>query len=82
MEDDIFCEEPLQLPPSSSDLPVPHSTLLSLVSVYKILVEHYNFAQLVFEDFCAALAHQEHCSILSDVHIALLDVLLTKVCVQ
>ena len=78
-EDDLFSEEPLQLPSSSTDLPVPKSALVSLVSIYRALADQFNFSHLVFEDFLAALSHREHSSITSDVHIALLDVRLSEV---
>ena len=89
MEDDIFAavavrassetEQPGQLP-SSSDLAIPHPVLLPLVSVYKVLVQHFNLAHLIFEEFCAAVAHHDQSSIVSDVHVALLDELIAKVC--
>ena len=76
MEDDIFAavavrassetEQPGQLP-SSSDLAIPHPVLLPLVSVYKVLVQHFNLAHLIFEEFCAAVAHHDQSSIVSDV---------------
>ena len=70
------------LPPSSTDLPVPATSILSLVSVYKVLTEHHGFGHLPFEDVCAAVANRDNCGILSDIHIALLDGLLAEVCIH
>ena len=88
MEDDIFAaaervletEKPVQVLTSSTDLAVPNAVLLPLVSVYKVLTRHFHLAHLTFEEFCAAVAHHDHCSIVSDVHVALLDELIAKVC--
>ena len=87
MEDDIFAtveaasptESQGRLPDSSKDLAVPNSVLLPLISVYKVLAEHFHLAHLTFEEFCASVAHRDHCTIVSDVHVALLDELLAKV---
>ena len=89
MEDDIFAaaggvseaEKPGQLPSSSTDLAVPNAVLLPLVSVYKVLSRHFHLAHLTFEEFCAAVAHHDQCSIVSDLHVALLDELIAKVCI-
>ena len=86
MEEDIFSvplDSPIvehsSLPSSSTDLAVPTSALLPLISVYQILLDKFQLGHLAFEEFCAAVAYKDSCSVVNDVHIALLDTLIAKV---
>uniref|UniRef100_A0A4W6FTQ3 Bromodomain PHD finger transcription factor n=1 Tax=Lates calcarifer TaxID=8187 RepID=A0A4W6FTQ3_LATCA len=72
---------PLELPKSSEDLLVPTSQLLNISAVYEVLRNFGSVLRLSpfrFEDFCAALASQEQCTLLAETHISLLKAILRE----
>uniref|UniRef100_A0A8C8DZN9 Bromodomain PHD finger transcription factor n=1 Tax=Oryzias sinensis TaxID=183150 RepID=A0A8C8DZN9_9TELE len=72
---------PLELPKSSEDLLVPASQLLHVCAVYEVLRNFGTVLRLSpfrFEDFCAALASQEQCTLLAETHISLLKAILRE----
>ena len=72
---------PLELPKSSEDLLVPASQLLNISAVYEVLRNFGSVLRLSpfrFEDFCAALAGQEQCTLLAETHTALLKAILRE----
>uniref|UniRef100_A0A6Q2XZS1 Bromodomain PHD finger transcription factor n=1 Tax=Esox lucius TaxID=8010 RepID=A0A6Q2XZS1_ESOLU len=72
---------PLDLPKSSEDLLVPANQLLNISAVYEVLRNFGSVLRLSpfrFEDFCAALAGQEQCTLLAETHIALLKAILRE----
>ncbi|XP_029950478.1 nucleosome-remodeling factor subunit BPTF isoform X3 [Salarias fasciatus] len=72
---------PLELPKSSEDLLVPTSQLLNVSAVYEVLRNFGTVLRLSpfrFEDFCAAVASQEQCTLLAETHIALLKAILRE----
>ncbi|XP_028330595.1 nucleosome-remodeling factor subunit BPTF-like isoform X2 [Gouania willdenowi] len=72
---------PLELPKSSEDLLVTTSQLLNVSAVYEVLRNFGTVLRLSpfrFEDFCAALASQEQCTLLAETHIALLKAILRE----
>ncbi|XP_030637750.1 nucleosome-remodeling factor subunit BPTF-like [Chanos chanos] len=72
---------PLELPKTSDDLLVPATQLLTVASIYEVL---RNFSAVLrlspfhFEDFCAALAGVEQCTLIAETHIALLKAILRE----
>ena len=72
---------PLVLPKTSEDLLVPTSQLLNVSAVYEVLRNFGSVLRLSpfrFEDFCAALASQEQCTLLAETHISLLKAILRE----
>uniref|UniRef100_A0A3Q2ZLU2 Bromodomain PHD finger transcription factor n=1 Tax=Hippocampus comes TaxID=109280 RepID=A0A3Q2ZLU2_HIPCM len=72
---------PLELPKSSEDLLVPTSQLLNVSAVYEVLRNFGTVLRLSpfrFEDFCAAVASQEQCTLLAETHISLLKAILRE----
>uniref|UniRef100_A0A4W5PMT1 Bromodomain PHD finger transcription factor n=1 Tax=Hucho hucho TaxID=62062 RepID=A0A4W5PMT1_9TELE len=72
---------PLELPKSSEDLLVPGNQLLNISAVYEVLRNFGSVLRLSpfrFEDFCAALAGQEQCTLLAETHTALLKAILRE----
>ncbi|XP_077575012.1 nucleosome-remodeling factor subunit BPTF-like isoform X2 [Stigmatopora nigra] len=72
---------PLELPKSSEDLLVPTSQLLNVSAVYEVLRNFGTVLRLspfCFEDFCAAVASQEQCTLLAETHISLLKAILRE----
>lgn len=72
---------PLELPKTSEDLLVSTSQLLNVSAVYEVLRNFGSVLRLSpfrFEDFCAALASQEQCTLLAETHIALLKAILRE----
>ncbi|KAJ8002115.1 hypothetical protein DPEC_G00176460 [Dallia pectoralis] len=72
---------PLDLPKSSEDLLVPANQLLNISAVYEVLRNFGSVLRLspfCFEDFCAALAGQEQCTLLAETHISLLKAILRE----
>ena len=68
----------LELPPSSTDIPIDNELVLKVVSVYEVLRHFQTILRLSpvrFEDFCAALLCDEQCCLLSEIHISLLRAL-------
>uniref|UniRef100_A0A674BI36 Nucleosome-remodeling factor subunit BPTF-like n=1 Tax=Salmo trutta TaxID=8032 RepID=A0A674BI36_SALTR len=71
----------LELPKSSEDLLVPANQLLNISAVYEVLRNFGSVLRLSpfrFEDFCAALAGQEQCTLLAETHTALLKAILRE----
>ncbi|XP_061578241.1 nucleosome-remodeling factor subunit BPTF-like isoform X2 [Cololabis saira] len=71
----------LELPRSSEDLMVPAPQLLNVSAIYEVLRNFgtvLRLSQFRFEDFCAALASQEQCTLLAETHIALLKAILRE----
>ncbi|XP_074486723.1 nucleosome-remodeling factor subunit BPTF-like isoform X2 [Sebastes fasciatus] len=71
----------LELPKSSEDLQVPTSQLLNVSAVYEVLRNFGSVLRLSpfrFEDFCAAVASQEQCTLLAETHISLLKAILRE----
>lgn len=71
----------LELPKSSEDLLVPTSQLLNVSAVYEVLRNFGTVLRLSpfrFEDFCAALASQEQCTLLAETHVSLLKAILRE----
>uniref|UniRef100_A0A8C3GCK0 Bromodomain PHD finger transcription factor n=1 Tax=Cyclopterus lumpus TaxID=8103 RepID=A0A8C3GCK0_CYCLU len=71
----------LELPKSSEDLQVPTSQLLNVSAVYEVLRNFGSVLRLSpfrFEDFCAAVASQEQCTLLAETHITLLKAILRE----
>ncbi|KAM8880253.1 nucleosome-remodeling factor subunit BPTF-like isoform 8-T9 [Spinachia spinachia] len=71
----------MELPKSSEDLQVPTSQLLNVSAVYEVLRNFGSVLRLSpfrFEDFCAAVASQEQCTLLAETHIALLKAILRE----
>uniref|UniRef100_A0A668A4H6 Bromodomain PHD finger transcription factor n=1 Tax=Myripristis murdjan TaxID=586833 RepID=A0A668A4H6_9TELE len=71
----------LELPKSSDDLLIPASQLLNVSAVYEVLRNFGSVLRLSpfrFEDFCAALAGQEQCTLLAETHISLLKAILRE----
>lgn len=72
---------PLDLPKSSEDLLVPTSHLLNVIGVYEVLRNFGSVLRLSpfrLEDFSAALASQEQCTLLAETHISLLKAILRE----
>uniref|UniRef100_A0A3Q3JKA1 Bromodomain PHD finger transcription factor n=1 Tax=Monopterus albus TaxID=43700 RepID=A0A3Q3JKA1_MONAL len=72
---------PLELPKGSEDLLIPTSHLLNVSAVYEVLRNFGSVLRLSpfrFEDFCAALASQEQCTLLAETHISLLKAILRE----
>ncbi|XP_023675299.2 nucleosome-remodeling factor subunit BPTF isoform X2 [Paramormyrops kingsleyae] len=72
---------PLELPKSSEDLMVPSEQLLNVAAIYEVLRNFGTVLRLSpfrFEDFCAALACQEQCTLLAETHISLLKAILRE----
>ncbi|XP_069511125.1 nucleosome-remodeling factor subunit BPTF isoform X2 [Ambystoma mexicanum] len=72
---------PLELPKSSEDLMVPTEHVLEVNAVYEVLRNFGTVLRLSpfrFEDFCAALVCQEQCTLLAEMHIALLKAVLRE----
>ena len=73
--------DPIQLPPSSTDLPISGKDLLTAVGVYEVLRHFHVLLRLSpfrFEDFCSSLICEENCSLISEIHVALLKSLLRE----
>ena len=72
---------PVNLPPSSDDLPIPHEHVIQTVAIYEILRHFGRILRLSpfrFEDFCAAVQAPEQSALLAQVHISLLRTLLSE----
>lgn len=72
-------EKATRLPASSTDLPIENTTVLPAISIYNVLTNHHKLAGFSFEDFCCALSHKENCGTLNDIHLTLLDAILSEV---
>eukprot|EP00058_Branchiostoma_floridae_P004689 XP_002590177.1 hypothetical protein BRAFLDRAFT_126069 [Branchiostoma floridae] len=72
---------PLTLPKSGEDLLLPTEHLMDAIAVYEV-IRHFRIILRVspfrFEDFCAALLSQEQCSLIAEIHIALLKALVRE----
>ncbi|XP_078692537.1 nucleosome-remodeling factor subunit BPTF-like isoform X2 [Branchiostoma floridae x Branchiostoma belcheri] len=72
---------PLTLPKSGEDLLLPTEHLMDAIAVYEV-IRHFRIILRVspfrFEDFCAALLSQEQCSLIAEIHIALLKALIRE----
>lgn len=69
----------LELPKSSEDLLIGNDLILDVISIYEILRRFGQILRLTpfrIEDFCASLASEEQSNLLSEVHIALLKLLI------
>uniref|UniRef100_A0A5K3EWY1 Nucleosome-remodeling factor subunit BPTF n=2 Tax=Mesocestoides corti TaxID=53468 RepID=A0A5K3EWY1_MESCO len=72
---------PLTLPPSSQDLLCPPEHLLEAVSIYRTLRQYGRLLRLSpfqLEDFLSALVANENSVILAEVHMVLLNALITE----
>ncbi|XP_067914584.1 nucleosome-remodeling factor subunit BPTF isoform X5 [Heterodontus francisci] len=72
---------PLDIPKCSEDLLVPTEELLSIIAIYEVLNNFGTVLRLSpfrFEDFCAALVGQEQCTLIAEMHIALLKAILRE----
>uniref|UniRef100_A0A4W3KKK1 Bromodomain PHD finger transcription factor n=1 Tax=Callorhinchus milii TaxID=7868 RepID=A0A4W3KKK1_CALMI len=72
---------PLNIPKSSEDLLVQGDELLSIIAIYEVLSNFGTVLRLSpfrFEDFCAALVGQEQCTLVAEMHIALLKAILRE----
>ncbi|XP_060700733.1 nucleosome-remodeling factor subunit BPTF isoform X11 [Hemiscyllium ocellatum] len=72
---------PLDIPKCSEDLLVPSEELLSIIAIYEVLNNFGSVLRLSpfrFEDFCAALVGQEQCTLIAEMHIALLKAILRE----
>lgn len=72
---------PLALPPSSDDLLISSEYVMDAVGVYEVLRHYRTILRLSpfrFEDLAAALASEEQCSLLYEIHAALLRALLKE----
>ncbi|XP_072414952.1 nucleosome-remodeling factor subunit BPTF isoform X5 [Chiloscyllium punctatum] len=72
---------PLDIPKCSEDLLVPSEELLSVIAIYEVLNNFGSVLRLSpfrFEDFCAALVGQEQCTLIAEMHIALLKAILRE----
>uniref|UniRef100_A0A8C5F9H7 Bromodomain PHD finger transcription factor n=1 Tax=Gadus morhua TaxID=8049 RepID=A0A8C5F9H7_GADMO len=72
---------PLELPKSSEDLLIPAARLLDVAAVYEVLRHFGSVLRLSpfrFEDFAAALAGQEQCTLLAETHSSLLKAILRE----
>uniref|UniRef100_UPI00398E63FC nucleosome-remodeling factor subunit BPTF isoform X3 n=1 Tax=Pristiophorus japonicus TaxID=55135 RepID=UPI00398E63FC len=72
---------PLDIPKCSEDLLVPSEELLSIIAIYEVLNNFGTVLRLSpfrFEDFCAALVGQEQCTLIAEMHIALLKAILRE----
>ncbi|XP_066291354.1 nucleosome-remodeling factor subunit BPTF-like isoform X2 [Branchiostoma lanceolatum] len=72
---------PLTIPKSGEDLLLPTEHLMDAIAVYEV-IRHFRIILRVspfrFEDFCAALLSQEQCSLIAEIHIALLKALIRE----
>ncbi|XP_076148827.1 nucleosome-remodeling factor subunit BPTF-like isoform X5 [Alosa pseudoharengus] len=71
----------LELPKSSDDLLIPPEQMLNVAAVYEVLRNFSTVLRLSpfrFEDFSAALAGQEQCTLIAETHIALLKAILRE----
>jgi len=71
----------LTLPPSSDDLSTDQQFALPVVSIYEVLRQFRNIVRLSpfrLEDFAIALSSDDQSNLLSEIHIALLKVLLRE----
>ena len=69
----------LELPPSSSDLPIESCYVMQTLGIYEVLRHFSRYLRLSifrFEDLCMAISHSEQSSLIVEVHIALLKHLL------
>ncbi|XP_073516429.1 nucleosome-remodeling factor subunit BPTF isoform X3 [Phyllobates terribilis] len=72
---------PLAFPKSSEDLLLPSKHLMDVIAVYEVLRTFGTVLRLSpfrFEDFCAALVSQEQCTLMAEMHIALLKAVLRE----
>ncbi|XP_051888772.1 nucleosome-remodeling factor subunit BPTF isoform X3 [Pristis pectinata] len=72
---------PLDIPKCSEDLLVPSEQLLSIIAIYEVLNNFGTVLRLSpfrFEDFCAAVVGQEQCTLIAEMHIALLKAILRE----
>ncbi|XP_038633374.1 nucleosome-remodeling factor subunit BPTF isoform X6 [Scyliorhinus canicula] len=72
---------PLDIPKCSEDLLVPSEELLSIIAIYEVLNTFGAVLRLSpfrFEDFCASLVGQEQCTLIAEMHIALLKAILRE----
>ncbi|KAG5279893.1 hypothetical protein AALO_G00082740 [Alosa alosa] len=71
----------LELPRSSEDLLIPAEQLLNAAAIYEVLRNFSTVLRLStfrFEDFCAALAGQEQCTLVAETHVSLLKAILRE----
>lgn len=72
---------PLDLPPTSDDLPIPHGMVLRVTSLYEVLRRFRNLVRLSpfrLEDFCAALACEDQSNLLVEIHVMLLKAIIRE----
>ncbi|XP_069785850.1 nucleosome-remodeling factor subunit BPTF [Narcine bancroftii] len=72
---------PLDIPKCSEDLLVPSEQLLSIIAIYEVLNNFGTVLRLSpfrFEDFCAAVVGQEQCTLIAEMHVALLKAILRE----
>ncbi|XP_059804287.1 nucleosome-remodeling factor subunit BPTF isoform X13 [Hypanus sabinus] len=72
---------PLDIPKCSEDLLVPTEQLMSIIAIYEVLNNFGTVLRLSpfrFEDFCAAVVGQEQCTLIAEMHIALLKAILRE----
>ncbi|XP_055448044.1 nucleosome-remodeling factor subunit BPTF isoform X1 [Psammomys obesus] len=72
---------PLEFPKSSEDLMVPNEHIMSVTAIYEVVRNFGSVLRLspfCFEDFCAALVSQEQCTLMAEMHVALLKAVLRE----
>ncbi|XP_028636488.1 nucleosome-remodeling factor subunit BPTF isoform X7 [Grammomys surdaster] len=72
---------PLEFPKSSEDLMVPNEHIMNVIAIYEVVRNFGNVLRLspfCFEDFCAALVSQEQCTLMAEMHVALLKAVLRE----
>ena len=72
---------PLILPDSSTDLMISNEHSMKVLGIYEVL-RHFRtilrISPFIFEDFCIALSREEPCTLLTELHIALLKVMMRE----
>ncbi|CAI4232189.1 unnamed protein product [Auanema sp. JU1783] len=69
----------LELPESSSDIPVHADLIMDMIELYEIIRSYHRTLRLTafsFEDFCAAMSSSDNSCLLSEIHMALLKICL------
>ncbi|XP_052615610.1 nucleosome-remodeling factor subunit BPTF isoform X9 [Peromyscus californicus insignis] len=72
---------PLEFPKSSEDLMVPNEHIMNVIAIYEVVRNFGSVLRLspfCFEDFCAALVSQEQCTLMAEMHVALLKAVLRE----